>query len=72
MPCVTRGEDTWHMGRQVSCSCHAWEDSGGQVSMGDTWYGVCPFLYRLKTPQIHIVVRALHFSCIHVTLDKFP
>ena len=32
---------------------------------------VCLFLYRLKPPQIHIVVRALHFSCIHVTLDKF-
>ena len=27
------------MGSQVSCSCHAWEDSGGQVGMGDTWYG---------------------------------
>ena len=32
---------------------------------------VCLFLYRLKTPQINIVTRALHFSCIHVTLDKF-
>ena len=32
---------------------------------------VCLFLYRLKTPQIHIVTRALHFSCIYVTLDKF-
>ena len=31
---------------------------------------VCLFLYRLKTPQIHIVIRALHFSCSHVTLDK--
>ena len=29
--------------------------------------GVCLFLYRLKTPQIHIVKRVLHFSCIHVT-----
>ena len=29
------------------------------------------FSYRLKTPQIHIVTRALHFSCSHVTLDKF-
>ena len=27
------------MGSQVSCSCHAWEDSGGQVGMDDTWYG---------------------------------
>ena len=33
--------------------------------------GVCLFLYRLKTPQINIVTRALQFSCIHVTLDKF-
>ena len=33
------GEDTWHMGSKVSCSCHAWEDIGGQVGMGDTWYG---------------------------------
>ena len=32
---------------------------------------VCLFLYRLKTPQINIITRALHFSCIHVTLDKF-
>ena len=32
---------------------------------------VCLFLYRLKTPQINIVTRALHFSCTHVTLDKF-
>ena len=39
MPFGTRGEDTWHMGSQVSCSCHAWEDSSGQVGMGDTWNG---------------------------------
>ena len=39
MPCGTIGDDTLHMGSQVSCSCHAWEDSGGQVGMGDTWYG---------------------------------
>ena len=32
---------------------------------------VCLLPYRLKTPQIHIVTRALHFSCSHVTLDKF-
>ena len=32
---------------------------------------VCLFLHRLKTPQINIVTRALHFSCIYVTLDKF-
>ena len=29
------------------------------------------FSYRLNAPQIHIVTRALHFSCSHVTLDKF-
>ena len=28
---------------------------------------VCLFLYRLKTPQIYIVKRVLHFSCTHVT-----
>ena len=32
---------------------------------------VCLFLYRLKTPQMSIVTRTLHFSCTHVTLDKF-
>ena len=32
---------------------------------------ICLFSYRLKTPQIHIVTRALHFSYSHVTLDKF-
>ena len=32
---------------------------------------VCVFLYRLKNPQMYMVTRALHFSCTHVTLDKF-
>ena len=32
---------------------------------------ICLFLYRLKTPQMNIIIRALHFSCIHVTLDNF-
>ena len=32
---------------------------------------VCLFLYRLKTPQFNIVTRVLHFSCSHVTWDKF-
>ena len=31
----------------------------------------CLFLYRLKTPQMHIVTRTLQFSYTHVTLDKF-
>ena len=28
------------------------------------------FFYIVKTPQINIVTRALHFSCFRVTLDK--
>ena len=39
--------------------------------VGRAWLHVCLFLYRLKTPQIRIVTRALHFSCNHVTLDNF-
>ena len=35
------------------------------------WLSVCLFLYRLKTPQIHIVTKVLHFSCTYATLDKF-
>ena len=30
-----------------------------------------PLFYRLKTPQINIVTRVLHFSYIHVILDTF-
>ena len=30
-----------------------------------------PLFYRLKTPQINIVTRVLHFSYIHVIFDTF-
>ena len=41
----------------------------GKVHLRDE--SVYLFLYRPKPPQIHIVTRALNFSCTHVTLDKF-
>ena len=66
----TNKQTNKQMKKKKELNKHPRTDSDLPIGSNRKGVLVCFFPYRLKTPQIHIVTRASHFSCIHVILDK--